>query len=166
MRLRKYQKEDSEVICSWISDEKGLYQWSADRFGKLPLVGSTLDNDYESRIKDGRFIPLTALNEDGSLVGHLYIRYPDDGDDQTVRFGFVIVDPNLRGCGNGKEMLRLAIDYAKNILGANKITLGVFANNENARYCYEAVGFCPVGTVEIFKMPIGDWECIEMEWEG
>lgn len=163
MQLREYQKEDSNVICSWILDEKSLYQWSAERFGKFPLLADTFNNDYTSRGKDGRFFPLTALDEGGNLVGHLYIRYPEDGNDQTVRFGFVIIDPASRGYGNGKKMLYLAIDYAKKNLGASKITLGVFANNESARYCYEAVGFCPVGKTEIFKMSIGEWECIEME---
>ena len=46
MELKKYEKEDSATICSWIKDEKSLYQ-----------------------------------------------------------FGYVIVDPALRGRGNGKKML-------------------------------------------------------------
>lgn len=41
------------------------------------------------------------LDDGGKLVGHLCIRYPDEEDDSIVRFGFVIVDPALRGCGNG-----------------------------------------------------------------
>ena len=59
-------------------------------------------------------------------------------------------------------MLQLAINYAKDTLHASKITLGVFSNN-NARYCYKSVGFQPIGKTEIYKMPIGEWECIEME---
>ena len=31
MELKKYEKEDSATICSWIKDEKSLYQWSADK---------------------------------------------------------------------------------------------------------------------------------------
>lgn len=90
-----------------IAYEKSLYQWSANRIGKFPL---------------------------------------------------------LRGYGYGKKMLQLAINYVKNNLNASKITLGVFANNDSARYCYESVGFLPVGKTEIYKMPIGEWECIEMEF--
>ena len=45
----------------------------------------------------------------------------------------------------------------------SKITLGVFTNNDRARYCYESVGFQPVGRTEIYKMPVGEWECLEME---
>lgn len=50
-----------------------------------------------------------------------------------------------------------------NELNASKITLGVFTNNDSARHCYEAVGFRSIGKTEIYKMSIGEWECIEME---
>ncbi len=162
MKLRTYKKEDSANICSWIKDEKSLYQWSANKIGKFPITDNDLNEEYAPMIKGNRFIPLSAVDDKGNLVGHLYIRYPYENDDSIVRFGFVIVDPLLRGCGNGKKMLQLAINYAKNTLQASKITLGVFSNN-NARYCYESVGFQPIGKTEIYKMPIGEWECIEME---
>ena len=164
MELKKYQQNDSVTICSWIKDEKSLYQWSANRIGKFPLSGNELNEDYAPMIKSSRFIPLNAFDDKGRLVGHLHIRYPDEADNSIVRFGFVIVDSILRGQGNGKKMLQLAIDYAKNILKVSKITLGVFSNNDSARYCYESVGFKPVGRTEIYKMPIGEWECIEMEY--
>ena len=163
MKLRKYIKEDSAIVCSWIKDEKSLYQWSADRIGKFPLFDDDLNKDYEPVISSDRFIPLIAIDENDNVVGHLFIRYPNKTDDRIVRFGYVIINPALRGCGKGKEMLKLAIGYARNVLNASKITLGVFTNNDSARYCYEAVGFCSVGKNEIYKMAIGEWECIEME---
>ncbi|MCH5212513.1 MAG: GNAT family N-acetyltransferase [Oscillospiraceae bacterium] len=165
MELKKYQKKDSAIICGWIKDEKSLYQWSADRIGKFPLADNDLDKEYAPMIKSNKYVPLSAFNEKGNLIGHLNIRYPDEADDSIVRFGFVIVDPAVRGRGNGKKMMQLAIDYVKDVLRASKITLGVFANNDNARYCYESVGFKSVGKTELYKMPIGEWECIEMELE-
>lgn len=164
MELRKYQKEDSAIICSWIKDENSLYQWSADRIGKFPLADYDLDENYAPMIKDNRFIPLSAFDERGNLAGHLLIRYPDENDDSIVRFGFIIINPVLRGHGNGKKMLQLAIQYVKNTLHASKITLGVFANNDRARACYESVGFRSVGKTEAYKMPVGEWECVEMEY--
>ncbi len=163
MKLRKYQKEDSAVICSWIKDEKSLYQWSADKIGKFPPAENALNEEYIPRMKSNRFIPLSAVDDNENLVGHLIIRYPDENDDSIVRFGFVIVNPAFRGCGNGEKMLQLAIDYAKNLLHASKITLGVFTNNDSARYCYESVGFMAAGIMETYQMPIGEWECMEME---
>ena len=163
MELKKYRKEDSAIICSWIKDEKSLYQWSADRIGKFPLEDNDLNEHYAPAMESNKFIPLSAFDEKDNLVGHLFIRYPNEDDANIVRFGFVIVDPLLRGRGNGKKMLQLAINYAHNVLGASKITLGVFTNNDSARYCYESVGFRPAGSTRMYKMPMGEWECTEME---
>lgn len=162
MKLRKYRKEDASVICSWIKDEKSLYQWTADRIGKFPVNGDDLNTYYESVLND-KFIPLSACGENGCLEGHLFIRYPDEADHSTVRFGFVIIDPELRGQGNGKKMLQLAVRYAENELHAGKITLGVFASNDNAKYCYEAAGFRSYGKTSSYRIAGSEWECIEME---
>ena len=92
-------------------------------------------------IESDRFIPLSAIDENDTVIGHLFIRYPNETDDSIVRFGYVIVNPALRGCGEGKEMLKLAIGYARNVLNESKITLGFFSNSNSTRYGYEAVGF-------------------------
>ena len=67
------------------------------------------------------------------------------------------------GSGSGKEILQLALDYAKNTLDAFKDTLGVFANNDSARYCYESVGFKSTRQSENYEMPVANWKCTEME---
>ena len=36
-------------------------------------------------IQGNRFIPLSAVDDKGNLVGHLYIRYPKENDDSIVR---------------------------------------------------------------------------------
>ena len=46
MKLRKYEKDDSAIICSWIKDEMSLYQWSADRIGKFIILDDDLNKDY------------------------------------------------------------------------------------------------------------------------
>jgi len=58
------------------------------------------------------FIPLTFIDQSDNIIGHLTIRYPIQSD-RVVRFGFVIVDPVLRGKGYGKALLSAAIEYAK-----------------------------------------------------
>ena len=162
MILREYQKEDALTIARWLRSEEELYKWSADRINKYPLSGDDINKNYEPQIGAGRFYPLTAVDENGSIIGHFIIRYPKDDDDSSVRFGFVIIDPALRGKGCGKEMLRLGIEYVKKHLNASRIDLGVFENNESARHCYEAAGFREYATREC-EMPIGTWNCIDME---
>ena len=162
MVLRKYEAQDSKIICSWIQDAKQLYQWSADRIGWFPLNGNELNEYYGSMNGTQPIIPLCAI--DGcSVIGHLFIRYPNKDDKTLVRFGFIILSPESRGKGSGKKMVELAIEYAKTVLYASKITLGVFTNNERARHCYEATGFQPTEKVITYMMPDCAWECIEME---
>ena len=162
MRLREYKREDAGIIAGWLRSEEELYRWSADRFNKYPLSGDDINENYAPQMETGRFFPLTAVDDQGAVVGHFIIRYPREDDNRSVRFGFVILDPSLRGKGYGKEMLRLGIEYVRERLFASRIDLGVFENNEGARRCYEAVGFREYGRREC-EMPIGTWICIDME---
>ena len=162
MRLRSFFEEDAPIIASWLRTEVELYKWSADRFNKYPLSGDDINENYAPQLETGRFFPLTAVDDKEEVVGHFIIRYPRDDDDSSVRFGFVIVDPAHRGKGYGKELLRLGIEYVKEHLSASRIDLGVFENNENAKHCYEAVGFKEYSRREC-EMPIGTWNCIDME---
>ena len=67
--------------------------------------------------------------------------------------------------GYGKEMLKLAIKYAFDILKVEKITLGVFENNESAYYCYKSVGFenVQLNETEFYHIFNEDWKCLELE---
>lgn len=161
MKLRNYREEDSVIISKWIKTEEELYKWSADRFNKFPLPANDISDTYLSQIQTGRFIPLSAVNDEEQLTGHFIIRYPDENDDTRVRFGFVIVAPKYRGKGYGKEMLQLGIKYVKENLNAKKIDLGVFANNPAAVHCYEAAGFREYQR-RTCEFSVGVWECIDM----
>ena len=162
MILRAYTREDSAILCKWIRTEAELYQWSADRLNQFPLTEKDIDDHYAPQLKTGRFIPLTAVDEKDHVMGHFIIRYPKENDDRTVRFGFVIVNPALRGKGYGKEMLLLGIEYVKENLMAKRIDLGVFANNDSALHCYESIGFKEYNRRKC-EMPIGVWACVDME---
>ena len=109
MRLRDYKREDAQIIAGWIKTEEELYRWSANIYGKFPLTGEDIDNNYCRAMESGRFFPLTAVDDEDNVIGHFIIRYPDPDNDTSVRFGFVIVDPDLRGKGCGKQMLLLGI---------------------------------------------------------
>lgn len=162
MRLREFKKEDASIIASWLRSEEELYKWSADRFNKYPLSGDDINENYASQLETGRFFQFAAVDDNEEVVGHFIIRYPRESDDSTVRFGFVILNPELRGKGLGKEMLQLGIEYVKNHLLTSRIDLGVFENNESAVYCYESVGFKEYGRRKC-EMPIGTWNCIDLE---
>lgn len=165
LRLRHYKPQDAETIVSWIKDEEALRKWSSDRFGDFPITSEDINRKYLEYNGDcaepDNFYPLTAFDDSG-VVGHLILRYTD-AEKKVIRFGFVIIDDAQRGKGYGKQMLRLAIKYALEIFGAEKITLGVFDNNDSAYGCYKAVGFEENGEEMFCELFGKQWRIIEME---
>ena len=162
--LRPYKKCDAEYIVKWIKDEVAFRKWCADRLKTYPITAEDLNDYYEQYAFSDSFFEMTAFDETG-ITGHLIMRYTD-GDKKELRFGFVIVDDSKRGKGYGKEMLKAALQYAFDILKAEKVTLGVFENYEPAYYCYKAAGFQDVFLLkpEIYHILDEDWNCLELEF--
>lgn len=158
LRLRPYKSEDAENILSWSNDEKAFYKWSAGVLGEYPIT-------KEQFGFVNNLMAFTAI-DDNEVVGFFTMRKPSDSFDE-LRFGFVVVDPEKRGKGYGKEMLSLGVTYAKDIFKSKKVSLGVFENNESAYYCYKAVGFKDVSLEEIETYTVlGEtWNCRELEME-
>lgn len=165
LKLRNYQKEDAEKIVTWIKDERSFRQWSADLFSKYPIGAEDLQEHYENaiRVSESGFLPMTAYDESG-VIGQLFIRFPDK-EKKIARFGFVIVDDKKRGQGYGKEMIRLALEYAFEQLKVESVTLGVFENNPSAYECYKAAGFTETEQKEpAYYTIMGEqWKCVELE---
>ena len=103
MKLRDYIQEDAPIIAAWLQSEEEMYKWSADRFNKYPLTGDDINANYALQLATERFFPITAVDDDGDVIGHFTIRYPND-DNSSMRFGFIIINPEKRGKGYGKEM--------------------------------------------------------------
>ncbi|MCR5608234.1 MAG: GNAT family N-acetyltransferase [Lachnospiraceae bacterium] len=143
LRLRPYKPCDAKNIVSWLNDETTFNLWGGLRFGQFPLSEDTINDKYFLHngdcVESDNFYPMTAFDESGA-VGHFILRYIN-GDNKILRLGWVIVDNNKRGLRYGQKMLKLALNYAFNILKADTVTIGVFENNTAAYKCYESVGF-------------------------
>ena len=161
MRLRPYKSCDADAIAKWIKDENVFRLWGGERFGRFPIDAQTIDDKYCKNNGDcaeaDNFYPWVAFDEDNNVVGHFIMRYTG-GDVRQLRFGWVIVDDAARGKGYGKQMLLLGVKYAFEILGAERITIGVFENNDSAHWCYRKVGFADRETVASEL-----WNIVEME---
>ena len=160
LRLRPYEASDAQTIISWIGDEIAFRKWCADRYDRYPITAEDMNGNYDECAGSGSFFPMTAVDDSG-IVGHMIMRYTDE-EKTVIRFGFIIVDDKKRGMGYGAKMLDEAIRYAFEKLNAQKITLGVFDNNEAAHRCYRSVGFTDT-TTETFPIFNEEWQCIEME---
>lgn len=165
LRFRPYKDCDAETIVSWIGDETAFRKWSADRFDHYPITADDLKAHYHAMDESDSFFPMTAFDESGP-VGHMIMRFTDPPK-RVLRFGFIIVDSQKRNRGYGREMLRLAIRYAFEMLSVEKITLGVFKNNEQACVCYLKSGFrlLPDGQETFFSIMGENWKCLELEMD-
>ena len=170
MRLRPYKPCDAERILSWIRDEETFRRWSTDRYDHYPITAADINHKYIDCNGDcpepDNFYPLMAI-KDGQSVGHLILRYTDP-EKSILRIGFVIVDDTKRCAGYGKEMLRMTLKYAFEIMQAKKVTIGVLENNPGAYHCYKAVGFRDLDIAaptyySIFGQQV---KCLELELEG
>lgn len=164
MKLRNFEEEDATKILSWIKSEREFRMWSADQYGDYPAKPEDIVNSYKNKMTENKFYPLT-FEEGGRIIGHLIMRYPTD-DKELIRLGFIIVDNTIRGKGYGKKIIREAMKYAEENLGAKRFNLGVFTNNASAFECYKAVGFEVKGMHEKeFKFYDEEWNWIEMLYD-
>ena len=161
LRLRPFRTPDAKEIITWTKEPKEFYKWSAGILGDFPVSEKRLLEAVSGREANTKYFPLTAFDENG-LAGFFTIRTPGE-DDRKVRFGYVIVNPSMRGKGYGKEMLRLGLKFAFDVYGAEEVSLGVFDNNMPAYYCYKSVGFEENGKSEEYTLAGEKWLDIEME---
>lgn len=163
LELRPYHSGDAAQILRWIDSETTFYRWSAGRYGDYPIVPETLEAAYADCGADGPY-PM-VMTDDGRAVGHLLLRYPD-ADRSIIRFGFVLLDTTQRSKGYGKQMIRLALAHAFDVLGARRVTIGVFADNLPALHCYQAAGFHLIpGLTEEYTINGQTWLCLELAIE-
>lgn len=161
MRLRPYKSCDAEIIANWIKNEEVFLKWGGEHFGQFPINSEIIDAKYMVSNGDcaeaDNFYPWTAFTDEDGIIGHFIMRYTN-GDNKQLRFGWVIVNSDIRGKGYGTKMLAKGLEYAFDILDADVVTIGVFENNDIAHECYKRVGFTDRETVE--GKP---WNIIEME---
>lgn len=154
LALRPYKSTDADTILSWCTDEKTFYKWSAGRLGKYPASVKEFSL-FES------MMPFVAFDESG-IVGFFTLRNIKENPDE-LRFGFIIVNPEKRGMGYGKEMLKLGLKFVFEIYKAKKASLGVFENNSSAYHCYISAGFKEdEGKFEIYHLMGEDWKCLDL----
>ena len=167
-KLRPFKNSDAACMPSWIIDEREFYFWSAGKF-TYPLTADQIIAYAEVMADEQTAWPMTVLAENGSPAGHILLRRADYLQ-RSIHLGFVLLAPQYRGNGCGQALLRLIKKYVQEILGMQRLTLGVFTNNLQAVNCYKRGGFKAVdGLKVIFPLYnvefLGEqWEIIEMEW--
>ena len=139
IELRAYNPDkDFDTIKYWISDERTHALWCANRT-EFPLERSSFDDlleDVSVRCGDA---PYVVTDENDKPIGFFCFSLNNDTNEGMLKF--VMVDPDKRGIGLGKEMVCRAVRYAFDVTKADSVQLMVFTENNRAKKCYESVGF-------------------------
>lgn len=85
----------------------------------------------------------------GNFIGYFSLSVNND----SVELNNLAVLPEYRHLGIGKELVDYAITYSKNILGANKIKIGIVEENTILKDWYEKIGFVNTGTKKFEHLP-------------
>ena len=139
MRLRPYiASKDFEYIAGWIDNERSHALWCANNF-PYPVTRELFDDFLGKTMEQWAACPFAATDDSGRTIG--FFRYSLNTESNEGFLASVIIDHRLRGKGCGREMLQLALRYAFEITGAERVQLNVFNENTEAKRCYERIGF-------------------------
>ena len=139
MRLRPYvHSRDFDKIKDWLADERAHAMWCANRM-RFPLEKTNFSDALNEMFDMHGDCPFVATEDDGTIVGFICCSVCYESNEAML--AFVVVDPDQRGKGYGKEMVLLAAQYCFDIAKADAVQLNVFTANAAARKCYESAGF-------------------------
>ncbi|MBR1383094.1 MAG: GNAT family N-acetyltransferase, partial [Ruminococcus sp.] len=135
IRLRPFKPQDAVIISRFIGDdERAHMMFSAGRY-EYPLKADEIISRHYGFEKENDAFMMTALDESGRVSGHFIIRLIDF-EKNSAHLGFIVIAPEKRGQGYGSMMIRQALKYLHDVMGIERVTLGVFENNEAAYRCY------------------------------
>ncbi len=139
--LEAFSENDFAQLISVIPDDRFLLQWAGPKY-KFPLDDTQLsDTLAKTKGKQPSFKVFKVSKTDGSeAIGHIQLM-DIDYDNSSCMLGRVLIFPECRGRGFGREMVKCAIKYAFKEMGLHEITLGVFDFNQSAIATYQGIGF-------------------------
>lgn len=139
--IRPYREEDVEYV---IDRQLSLYEsernFTSEIWKKYLINGVlSLVNQFDSS-KDSMFI----LDNNGKQSGCIAITHTEEN---TAQLRYFFLEPELRGLGAGKRLLKMAIDFSRE-KGYSHLFLWTVSAQETARRLYSKVGFVITETAE------------------
>lgn len=167
VRFRPFQPQDYPRLLAAVDSLPALVQW-AGPFFRFPLDEAQLESYRASAEGDPSTRRIyTACDGEGRPVGHFEL---NDIDGHSARLCRVLIDPQCRGRGFGRAMVRQALRIAFDEMRLQRVDLGVFDFNTDAIRCYELEGFVKEGHLRQARR-VGDeiWNLdlmaiLESEW--
>lgn len=99
---------------------------------------------FEDITQRQRQIPFAVENEQGQLIGRIFLRHVRR-DERSAVLG-IDLHPGWVGQGYGTEALGAFLHHFFEDMGFERMLLSVAAHNTRARRCYESLGFVTIGS--------------------
>ena len=139
MKLREFEIDNDYVsMKNWVTDERMHAMWCANLI-KYPLSKERMATTLTEAADRFGDVPYVAISDDGRVEG--FFCYSFNNETKEGMLKFVVVDPDVRGKGVAREMLRLAVKQAFDNPETERVQLNVFPENPRAKRCYEKAGF-------------------------
>jgi RimJ/RimL family protein N-acetyltransferase len=156
MELRPTTASDLQTILAWVKNNQEMVMWSGPTF-TWPLEYSQLARYFDNPNRTY----WSALDaESKELVGHASLLIDDAAD--LMRIGFIIVNPEHRGRGVGREFVKAVVNEGFRASTLPVMELGVYAHNTAALNLYESLGFRKTGVVFQTTVNKEEWQVIDM----
>ncbi|MDJ1480540.1 GNAT family protein [Cytophagaceae bacterium YF14B1] len=167
IQLEPFTSADFDQFIGWITSEKALIQFAGPTF-QYPVTREQLEKHIAS---ESRAIFRVRNITHNSIVGHAEMIV--NKDNESGRLALVLIgDPDMRGKGLGKELIRELLSLGFNKMNLHRLELNVYAFNHSAIACYQQVGFRIEGILRE-NQRVGNqfWSTIVMsilknEWES
>jgi RimJ/RimL family protein N-acetyltransferase len=174
--LRPFGRADFDKLIASAESPEFLYQWSGSLF-TYPLERAQLERYLLTGVGDPPTTRLfTANDEAGAPVGHIELTRIDRHN-RAADVSRVLIFPEHRGKGFGRDMFTLALQVAFEDLGLHRIELFVFDFNRAAIAAYEHAGMTIEGRLRdvrkvgdefwsVYQMSMLEDEWRSREWRG
>lgn len=137
VNLRTITDEDTDLIVKWRSNIRVFNNFVFSE----ELTPQMHRKWLEEKVKNGLVEQFIIIERQTCKpIGSVYFR-DIDKENKTAEYGIFIGEDDAIGQGYGNEVAELAIKYAFDNMGLDKISLRVFKDNIAAIKSYEKAGF-------------------------
>ena len=170
IELIPFERADFDRLIGWVPDAEFMMLWTGMVF-QYPLTQEQLEKHLASAEKYPDFRKIWKVVFEDVVMGHIELNNIWEHD-RKATLNRVLIAPEARGQGLGRQMVKAALRYGFEELRLHRIELGVFDCNTQARQCYEACGFVQEGFQrESRRVGDGWWSNVQMaileqEWRA
>lgn len=114
-----------------------------------PFVKNYSTDLHRTCMQDSNCVHISVVTiDDREIVGHILL-FGLSRADKSIELRRIVIEQ--KGCGFGRESLKLIIKYCFEQLEAQTLWLDVYSDNARAIHLYESLGFLKYDTVDMYK---------------